>query len=162
MEMEMEKAMKKLKNIIKGVMYLLKKKISNSKLFLDLTNLLLKRTHKLISKLHPQNDAVSDYEFTCSNTPAAAKRAASAIKEVLDMVNGGGIALESPVLPGFGRSPAAGRQLRITDSPFPVKENEEEAVREVNIAADEFIKRFYRELRNQKSSALDSPYNDFY
>lgn len=64
-------------------------------------------------------------------------------------------------LPGFGngKSPLA-RQLRITDSPFPLKdgkrnvEEEEEDVK-VNKAADEFINKFYKNLRMQKY--LESP-----
>lgn len=53
----------------------------------------------------------------------------------------------SPMLPGFGRTPLV-RQLRITDSPFPLK-NEEDEDSYVDKAAEEFIERFYEELRRQ-------------
>lgn len=53
----------------------------------------------------------------------------------------------SPMLPGFGQTPLV-RQLRITDSPFPLK-SEEDDDNYVDKAAEEFIKRFYKELRRQ-------------
>ncbi|XP_021723569.1 uncharacterized protein LOC110690955 [Chenopodium quinoa] len=68
---------------------------------------------------------------------------------------------QNVALPGFGyeKSPLV-RQLRVTDSPFPLKdgkgnkEEEEEDVK-VNKAADEFIKKFYKNLMMQKT--LESP-----
>lgn len=60
------------------------------------------------------------------------------------------------VLPGFGKSPMV-RQLRVTDSPFPLKDNEEVDA-QVDKAAEEFIKNFYKELKQQKKkAALESP-----
>ncbi|KAF2285227.1 hypothetical protein GH714_039053 [Hevea brasiliensis] len=60
------------------------------------------------------------------------------------------------VLPGFGKSPIV-RQLRITDSPFPLKD---EGDSQVDKAAEEFIKKFYKDLKLQKtSSAFESPHN---
>ncbi|KAK4754320.1 hypothetical protein SAY87_002424 [Trapa incisa] len=53
----------------------------------------------------------------------------------------------SPILPGFGRTPLV-RQLRITDSPFPLKSEEDEDDY-VDKAAEEFIERFYKELKRQ-------------
>ena len=41
------------------------------------------------------------------------------------------------------------RQLRVTDSPFPLHESEDDKDNQVDKAADEFIKRFYKELRRQ-------------
>jgi len=52
----------------------------------------------------------------------------------------------SPALPGFGRTPKA-RQLRVTDSPFPLHDTDTDA--EVDKAADAFIRRFYSQLRKQ-------------
>lgn len=52
----------------------------------------------------------------------------------------------SPMLPGFGQTPLV-RQLRITDSPFPLKNEDEDNY--VDKAAEEFIERFYKELRRQ-------------
>lgn len=55
-----------------------------------------------------------------------------------------GSAAASPALPGFGASPAA-RQLRIADSPFPLRNGEED--RYVDEAAEVFIAKFYDEQR---------------
>ncbi|KAM2407470.1 hypothetical protein ACFX1X_026645 [Malus domestica] len=124
-----------------------------------------------------------EYEFSCSNSPAVHnlfhfnKRnkhhnhyfpkatsayqyddvsTMSAVQKVLEMLNNE-IAVEaSPLvtLPGFGKSPMV-RQLRITDSPFPLKD---EGDSQVDREAEEFIKRFYKDLRLQKrSAALESP-----
>ncbi|KAF5741657.1 hypothetical protein HS088_TW10G00661 [Tripterygium wilfordii] len=118
-----------------------------------------------------------EYEFSCSNTPAynilahLSKRrnhhnffgcahapqtqeedlvTSNAVKAVLEMLNGNDqMAVEaSPALPGFGRSPFV-RKLRITDSPFPLKEVDEVDSGYVDKAAEEFIQKFYKELRNQ-------------
>ncbi|CAH1420187.1 unnamed protein product [Lactuca virosa] len=56
----------------------------------------------------------------------------------------------SPALPGFGRSPMV-RQLRITDSPFPLNGVEED--NQVDEAAEQFISRFYNDLRRQNMKA---------
>ncbi len=64
------------------------------------------------------------------------------------MMNNEGMVEASPALPGFGRSPMV-RQLRITDSPFPLRDIDEDSVH-VDKAAEEFIERFYKELRQQK------------
>jgi hypothetical protein len=51
----------------------------------------------------------------------------------------------------FGRSPAA-RQPRVTDSPFAATDSEGEQ-QQVDRKADEFIRRFYEQLRAQRSRA---------
>ncbi|KAJ1388751.1 hypothetical protein SESBI_38842 [Sesbania bispinosa] len=122
-----------------------------------------------------QFSAAREYEFSCSNTPnlfnkrhrhnhffACAHAPATldddavtvnAVKAVLEMLNKNEGTV-SPALPGFGRSPMV-RQLRVTDSPFPMPTNssgseiEEEKDNQVDKAAEEFIKRFYMELRKQ-------------
>ncbi|VVA10494.1 PREDICTED: Avr9/Cf-9 rapidly [Prunus dulcis] len=134
------------------------------------------------------NDAVSfitprEYEFSCSNSPAIhnpfhfnkrnkhhhhyftkTTRAyqyddvttMTAVQKVLEMLNNEMVAEASPLvtLPGFGKSPMV-RQLRITDSPFPLKE---EGDSQVDKEAEEFINRFYKDLKLQKRSAvLESP-----
>ncbi|XP_021749739.1 uncharacterized protein LOC110715466 [Chenopodium quinoa] len=48
---------------------------------------------------------------------------------------------------GFGRSPRV-RQLRVTDSPFPVHNSEED--KHVDQAAEAFITKFYSQLKQQK------------
>ncbi|KAL5572580.1 hypothetical protein UlMin_022177 [Ulmus minor] len=118
-----------------------------------------------------------EYEFSCSNSPANPfhyfnKRkhhhyhkssyqyddvtTVSAVQKVLEMLNSE-IVEASPLvsLPGFGKSPMV-RQLRITDSPFPVKY---EGDKEVDVKADDFIKNFYKKLKLQKN--LESPYRAF-
>ncbi|XP_021900117.1 uncharacterized protein LOC110816291 [Carica papaya] len=126
-----------------------------------------------------------EYEFSCSNSPALNfypfhphKRkhhrhlpkayryndvtTVAAVQRVLEMLNNeaaaetaAGVAASSPlVLPGFGRSPMV-RQLRVTDSPFPLKDEGDSMV---DKEAEEFIKRFYKELKSQKiMAALESP-----
>ncbi|KAH7852389.1 hypothetical protein Vadar_024258 [Vaccinium darrowii] len=120
-----------------------------------------------------------EYEFSCSNSPAypsyysRRKRHhyrggsyyyrreddVSVIQKVFEILNNE-IPEASPLyLPGFGKSPAV-RQLRITDSPFPLKEAEEDRdVGQVDKAAEEFIKKFYKELKHQKKMASPSPYH---
>ncbi|XWS72082.1 hypothetical protein CRYUN_Cryun02cG0010000 [Craigia yunnanensis] len=127
-----------------------------------------------------------EYEFSCSNSPAffpfnAHKRkhhnhhfynnrhhfgkssnyryddvtTVAALQKVLEMLNNDAAVEASPmVLPGFGRSPLV-RQLRVTDSPFPLK-NEGDS--QVDKAAEEFINKFYKDLKLQKRmSAFESP-----
>ncbi|PON54339.1 Avr9/Cf-9 rapidly elicited protein [Parasponia andersonii] len=98
--------------------------------------------------------------FTCAHAPPTLDDdvvTANALKAVLEILNNdqavtAAAAVEaSPALPGFGRSPMV-RQLRITDSPFPLREADEDS-RHVDEAAEEFIKRFYKDLRLQKRMA---------
>lgn len=97
--------------------------------------------------------------FACAHAPPTDDddAASNAIKAVLEMLNSNdqqalaAAAVEaSPALPGFGRSPAVVRQLRITDSPFPLRESDDVDSRQVDEAAEEFIKRFYKDLRLQR------------
>lgn len=59
-------------------------------------------------------------------------------------------ATPSPALLSW-RSPEGVRQLRVTDSPFPVIGEGEDDGGKVDRRAEEFIKRFYEQLRLQKS-----------
>ncbi|WVZ22805.1 hypothetical protein V8G54_001349 [Vigna mungo] len=123
----------------------------------------------------PGNDlqfsAAREYEFSCSNTPNnffATKRhrhnpfftcahapptfedealTVNVIKGVLEMLNNEAV-VEAPPAAAF-RSPVV-RQLRVTDSPFPLREYEDDNDNNhVDKAAEEFIKRFYKELKKQ-------------
>ncbi|XP_010915405.1 uncharacterized protein [Elaeis guineensis] len=122
-----------------------------------------------------------EVEFSCSNTPAhpsflTAKRKHShrhdfynydvaAVAKAFEILNSEESDTESlmaspspaPIWSSFGRSPAVVRQLRITDSPFPIRE-EEEADGYVDRAAEEFIRRFYEQLRLQRSVAATPEY----
>ncbi|KAF9613759.1 hypothetical protein IFM89_011483 [Coptis chinensis] len=184
---------KKLWNIVRIVFLMLGKKVSKSKLLLDLHHLMTKRgkiLEKVIENLmfhhhssfscRSSNDvhmsfiAPKDYEFSCSNSPAFPfhKRkkhhhahfftsphrstnavikddvtTVSAVQKILEMLNNE-VAESSPVFPGSGRSPFV-RQLRITDSPFPLRDVDENS--QVDKEAEEFIERFYEQLRLQKN-----------
>ncbi|KAL0354634.1 UNVERIFIED_CONTAM: hypothetical protein Sradi_3910300 [Sesamum radiatum] len=109
---------------------------------------------------------LDEYEFSCSNSPAPYrsfhlpfhlnKRKQShhaqppidveLVAAALEMINS---AAASPALPGFGRTPMV-RQLRITDSPFPLRDVEEDS--HVDEAAEEFILKFYKDLKRQNAS----------
>ncbi|KAL3532520.1 hypothetical protein ACH5RR_006041 [Cinchona calisaya] len=118
-----------------------------------------------------------EYEFSCSNSPAfpasyfSSKRKnyhhhhyhhykptdINLVQKVFDILNNYEKVDASPrvVLPGFGQSPMV-RQLRVTDSPFPVKDFEENP--QVDKDAEEFIKKFYKDLKQQRRIAsLESP-----
>ncbi|GMI73138.1 hypothetical protein like AT1G52140 [Hibiscus trionum] len=78
----------------------------------------------------------------------------NAVKAVLDMLNnndnnvgGAAVVAASPMLPGFGQTPLV-RQLRITDSPFPLRDADE-GNGTVDKAAEDFIQRFYKDLKLQ-------------
>ncbi|PWA37185.1 hypothetical protein CTI12_AA592880 [Artemisia annua] len=111
-----------------------------------------------------------EYEFSCTTTPSKSKNPNFSIfpfhkkqhankqeNEVFDVVAFNAAVLKamemihsenvSPALPGFGRSPMV-RQLRVTDSPFPLSNVDEDS--HVDDAAEEFINRFYNDLRRQK------------
>lgn len=80
----------------------------------------------------------------------------AAVQKMLEMLNNEVVEASPMVLPGFGKSPMV-RQLRITDSPFPLKD---EGDSQVDKAAEEFIKKFYKDLKLQKNSAaFESPYH---
>ncbi|KAK7294251.1 hypothetical protein RJT34_17138 [Clitoria ternatea] len=90
--------------------------------------------------------------FTCAHAPATRDDdvvTVNAVKAVLEMINNEGVVEASPALPGFGRSPMV-RQLRVTDSPFPLRGmDDDDKDNQVDKAAEEFIKRFYKDLRKQ-------------
>ncbi|XP_044485050.1 uncharacterized protein LOC123210642 [Mangifera indica] len=143
-----------------------------------LSNLLHHHSHHHVSPfVAPPNE----YEFSCSNTPNYTfpfhlnKRkghyhhffgcahapsvhdddiaTANAVKVVLEMFNNNDMVVEaSPALPGFGQSPFV-RPLRITDSPFPLRDVDEDNGY-VDKAAEEFIKKFYKELKKQKKMSM--------
>ncbi|KAE8699458.1 Casein kinase I protein isoform 1 [Hibiscus syriacus] len=124
--------------------------------------------------------AAGEYEFSCSNTPKyifpfnlATKKKSNnyyqhffacthapptldddnvatinAVKVALEMLNKNVVAA-SPMLPGFGQTPLA-RQLRITDSPFPLRDVDEDNGY-VDKAAEDFINKFYKDLKLQNN-----------
>ncbi|AES67936.1 hypothetical protein MtrunA17_Chr2g0331101 [Medicago truncatula] len=104
-----------------------------------------------IGKRHRSNNHNHNNFFTCAHTPPTQDddvATMSAMKAVLEMLNNDQAIVEaSPALPGFGRSPMV-RQLRVTDSPFPLREDDEKD-NQVDKAAEDFINRFYSQLRKQ-------------
>lgn len=146
---------KKIWKIVRVIYFMLRKEISKGKLLADL-NMIMKRSkiagksaikslmfhhHAATSGHRSHHRHVSfpapldHYEFSCNNSPAYPN-----------------FYLESPVLPGFGPSPI-GRRLRVSDSPFPLGNVEEEEDSHVDEAAEEFILNFYKDLRHQNSRA---------
>lgn len=185
--MEIEKTppkmAKKMWNLVRIMLYMMRKGISK-KLDLDFLIKRGKIASKAIGDLMIQHhhhhytlscryeeDVLSsfisprEYEFSCSNSPAYPyhhsirksqhyrPKCDHRLHKVLDMLDH-----EYPVmgLPGLGNSPLV-RQLRVTDSPFAVNDQTEE-IHQVDKDAERFIKRFYKDLRNQRRiAALESP-----
>ncbi|KAI3463307.1 hypothetical protein Pfo_019970 [Paulownia fortunei] len=180
MEQNLPIVAKKIWKIVQVVYFMLRKGISKGKLLAAL-NMMMKRG-KIAGKeaiqnlmfhhhaasgrgFHDSNLAfpypLNEYEFSCSNSPAypifhlnkrKRSRAPPPTEEVLmaaamEMINS---AAASPALPGFGPSPMV-RQLRVTDSPFPLRDMEVDS--HVDEAAEDFIMKFYKDLRQQNSMA---------
>ncbi|GAA0165989.1 hypothetical protein LIER_40098 [Lithospermum erythrorhizon] len=123
-----------------------------------------------------------EYEFSCSNTPIIYPKKRhhhhhrrrhhhhhhlryhhhqenDVIEKVVERLNNHDDSFEaSPLvlLPGFGGGSPMVKQLRVTDSPFSIKEMEDDP--QVDKDAEEFIKKFYMELNHQKRVAsFESP-----
>ncbi|KAK9666064.1 hypothetical protein RND81_14G157500 [Saponaria officinalis] len=128
--------------------------------------------HDSISKvgLDGQSKPQGEYEFSCSNTPlyrqyfTTNKRSKNhhdknySIEDVNNMFDmmmlnsSEEIVAASPVSglrSGLGFHSTV-KQLRITDSPFPLQSGENNGDRHVDEAAAEFIKRFYSQLKQEK------------
>ncbi|KAK7272725.1 hypothetical protein RJT34_29522 [Clitoria ternatea] len=179
---------KKLWNIVRIVFLMLRKGLAKSKVAMEFNLLLkrgklaatkaIANTHLALNhRNNNQNDVVlfQEYEFSCSNSPAFPFQVSkykhhphrrhhryhdvstmnATIHKMLEMLNNDKNKVEASPLPGFRKSPI-GKQLRITDSPFPLKD--EEGDNQVDVAAEEFIKRFYKDLNlQQKLAAIESP-----
>ncbi|GKV36637.1 hypothetical protein SLEP1_g44746 [Rubroshorea leprosula] len=147
-------------------MMLKRGKIASAKVFGNL----MFHHHRSHDSHVPSYVGPREYEFSCSSTPNYAfpfhfnKRKSTSSyhnffacthappseedEVVLEMLNNNEIMVEaSPALPGFGRTPLV-RQLRITDSPFPLRDSEEDNGI-VNKKVEEFIKKFYKDLKKQ-------------
>ncbi|XP_057773128.1 uncharacterized protein LOC130992494 [Salvia miltiorrhiza] len=176
MEQNLPIIAKKFWNIVRVFYFMLRKGISKAKLLADL-NVMMKRG-KIAGKAAIHNlmfhhaaavsasarRPINEYEFSCGNSPAffqfpsfhlSGKRSnkhappidADLLAAALDMINS---AAASPALPGFGPSPMV-RQLRITDSPFPLCNVDED--NHVDEAAEKFIMKFYNDLKRQNSKS---------
>lgn len=169
MEQNLPIVAKKFWSIVRALYFMLRKGISKEKLLSDL-NTMMKRGklagkaamhnlmfhHAAAAGRRAHHDTtlsypvpLNEYEFSCSNTPvhhptfrlpfhlSKHKTPAPAALQII----------ASPALPGFGQSPLV-RQLRITDSPFPLNVDGDSHVDE---AAEEFIMRFYNDLKRQNT-----------
>ncbi|KAK7251531.1 hypothetical protein RIF29_34820 [Crotalaria pallida] len=120
--------------------------------------------HHPIKRKHHHHHHVSRF-FKSSSCQYDDVSTLSAVQKVLEMLNNNEKVEASPMvttLPGFGfgKSPMV-RQLRVTDSPFPLKDDGDDNS-QVDMAAEEFIKRFYKELNLQKRMAIESPSHNFW
>ncbi|XP_076898356.1 uncharacterized protein LOC143551900 [Bidens hawaiensis] len=172
MEQKLPVVAKKVWSLMRVVLLMLRKGIPKRRLLLEF-NMMIKRgkiVRKALQNLmfhHHHNPPPGEYEFSCSNTPSNNNHpfaifSSNKKQHVEDHVDVMAInaavmkAMEmmihsetaSPVLPGFGRSPMV-RQLRVTDSPFPVGGVDEDC--HVDEAAEQFISRFYNDLRRQNT-----------
>ncbi|KAK1434137.1 hypothetical protein QVD17_11055 [Tagetes erecta] len=155
---------KKVWRLVRVLYFMLRKNISKSKLLLDLSKMM--KRDKIVGKhVHNLSPPSGEYEFSCSNTPSTKHHPFSlftfhkkhhsnnedvdimavnaAVMKAMEMVHS---EAASPVLFGFGRSPVV-RQLRVTDSPFPLSGVDEDC--HVDEAAERFISRFYNDLRRE-------------
>ncbi|GER52408.1 Avr9/Cf-9 rapidly elicited protein 146 [Striga asiatica] len=182
MEQNLPIVAKKIWKMVQVIYFMLRKGISKGKL-LSALNAMMRRgkiagreaIHSLVSHHHTAASGRRDYEFTCGGSPS--HRAFHLPFSLHRRRNSGGhppapiseeelmaaavemavSAAASPALPGFGPSPMV-RRLRVTDSPFPLGGVEEENCH-VDEAAEEFIMKFYRDLRHQNSVACLSYYS---
>ncbi|KAL3639757.1 hypothetical protein CASFOL_014725 [Castilleja foliolosa] len=173
MEQNLPIIAKKIWKMAKVIYFMLRKGISKGKLFSAL-NIMMKRSkiagkeaiQNLIFHHHHHTAAVGhlEYEFSCGNKPAhifhlpfhlhKRKNSGGRVPTQEDLMAAAMAemihsAAASPALPGFGPSPI-GRQLRISDSPFPIGDFEDSQL--VDDAAEEFIMKFYKDLRQQNST----------
>ncbi|KAK1417361.1 hypothetical protein QVD17_26488 [Tagetes erecta] len=106
------------------------------------------KTHKYLAGngyLHRRSHSHKRYDLTVDS-----------VKKAFDDFNNYESPEKSPLtVLGFGGSGNV-RQLRVTDSPFPVNNTEEDVI-QVDKAAERFIKSFYEELKQQKNRAAVEP-----
>ncbi|XP_051135874.1 uncharacterized protein LOC127254682 [Andrographis paniculata] len=181
MEQNMQIIAKKFWNVVRVMYFMLRKGISKAKLFSDLNmmmkrgkiagksaiyNLMFHHHHAAAAARRFSAPADGEYEFSCSNSPAfhfptfhkrkhhyhsppsPAPLDPELLAAALEVFAS---AAASPALPGFIKPSPAVRQLRITDSPFPLADADVDS--HVDKAAEEFITKFYSELKRQNAVA---------
>ncbi|CAN0858751.1 hypothetical protein LINGRAHAP2_LOCUS7439 [Linum grandiflorum] len=156
MEQNLPLMTKKAWGIVRVLFFMLRKGIiSKRKLLLDL-NMVMKRGNKIASKAIGNFLMFNHHHLHAPPTmhddddQLASVDTVNAVKMALEMFNNtSNLYAPSPMLPGFGKSPM-GRQLRITDSPFPLREEDHGDNGVVDQKAGEFIANFYRELQKQR------------
>ncbi|KAL1559106.1 hypothetical protein AAHA92_09487 [Salvia divinorum] len=162
--MEQNTAAKNIWKTMRVVYFMLRKGITKGKLLADL-NMMMKRgkiaskaaIHNLMFHHHLHRSAASsrhDVSFPRFRLPFHLNKRTSShatfdrdtMAAAVEIFSS---AVASPALPGFGPSPLV-RQLRITDSPFPLTDAEDD--NHVDEAAEEFITKFYDDLKRQNSN----------
>ncbi|XP_076910340.1 uncharacterized protein LOC143567953 [Bidens hawaiensis] len=150
-----QKLVKKVWKLVRVVYFMLRKGISKRKLMLDIhmmikrgkiagkafRNLMFNHHHDSVNRGF--NPPTSEYdEFSCytslvaSNYSLSKKPSEDLVMMAMEMVHS---EMVSPVV----------RQLRVTDSPFPLGGVDEDI--HVDEEAEQFISRFYNDLRRQNT-----------
>ncbi|EHA8590496.1 hypothetical protein COCNU_scaffold019505G000010 [Cocos nucifera] len=106
-------------------------------------------SHPFLYSTKRRNRRHRDYYYNCK-VAAIAKAFEILNSEILETTDVA-VASASPESEwSYGKSPVVVRQLRVTDSPFPTREEEEEVDDRIDSEAEEFIRRFYEQLRLQQ------------
>ncbi|KAD2806242.1 hypothetical protein E3N88_39619 [Mikania micrantha] len=176
MKQNLPLAIKKIWNLLHVMLYMLTRNISKTKLSLDL-HMMIKRgknAGKALQNLiiHHHHRSVSIFNRRVNRSPyftfptpinkdheysyigSSPKKSIfndsrdeifvdPAVIKALEMLTS---AAASPAVYGLGKSPMV-RQLRITDSPFPLCNEEDDGY--VDEAAEKYIMKFYNGLRRQ-------------
>ncbi|XP_076925702.1 uncharacterized protein LOC143588631 [Bidens hawaiensis] len=142
MEQNLPLVAKKVRSLVHTILFMIKKKISKSKLLLDL-NIMMKRD-KLFGKAY--------YDFSYSNTLKKYQnyKKSSHNKSVNINENHDQIFVDPSVIKALEMLTTASpvvRKLRVTDSPFPFSNGEDDGY--VDEAAEKFIMKFYNNLRRE-------------
>ncbi|CAA2995633.1 Hypothetical predicted protein [Olea europaea subsp. europaea] len=179
MEQNLPIITKKVWNLVRTMLCMLRKGISKGKLMAEL-NMVVKRwkiAGKAIQNLmfhHAHHwsttscssattgrrgsplDSPNEVEFSYSNSPAypnfhlKPNNHRVTEEDLMKTVEMFYSAAASPAFAGFEKSPMV-MQLRVTDSPFPLRGAEED--NHVDEAAEEFIMKFYNNLKRQLEMA---------
>ncbi|CAN0878167.1 hypothetical protein LINGRAHAP2_LOCUS12330 [Linum grandiflorum] len=163
MEQTLPLMAKKAWGMVRVLLFMLRRGIiSKRKLLLLDLNMAIKRGNKLASKAIANLKLHHHHHHHRQPSSAAEESAAEeAVKMALEMVNatttdgGGGdvyaAAYTSPSpMVVHRRRKGVARSLRITDSPFPLREDDGGDNGVVDRKADEFIANFYRQLQQQQ------------
>ncbi|KAF2530690.1 hypothetical protein F2Q70_00033253 [Brassica cretica] len=181
-EQNAQVAAKRLWKVVQIVFCVLKTGTVKNKLMLDL-NLMLKRGNKAITNLCRRRSSftggadvtssarVRDYEpfaYMCKRKRRVhggmdkEDAVTEAVKKVFELLGENDTNAAAMVGAAAGESPLmAFPAVRVTDSPFPLDDGGDHD-HVVDKAAEEFIKKFYKNLKLQKKmgNALESPYHD--
>ncbi|CAO2815459.1 unnamed protein product [Amaranthus hypochondriacus] len=143
MEQNLPIITKKIWNIAKIALFMLKKGISKKKI--------VQKLSIMIQRQKPYINTLQEYEFSCSNTPIYRQyftNKRSTIHQEFNFEAMTKIHLEEIHDVLVNKDGEVARQPRISDSSFWAH-NDLECIEHVNEAADEFIKRFYSQLKKE-------------